>query len=94
VFKAGASYYGVSDLEALEADTHKFESRYSNGLIGPYPEMKERYIELSPIHHLEKLSCPVILLQGAEDKIVPPEQSEMMFDALKKKRNSYCLYPF
>ena len=85
VFKAGASYYGVSDLEALTQDTHKFESHYLNGLIGPYPEQKERYIKYSPIHHTDKLSCPVILFQGAEDKVVPPSQSEMLFDALKKK---------
>ena len=85
VFKAGASYYGVSDLEALATDTHKFESRYLDKLIGPYPQAKKRYIELSPIHHTEKLSCPVILLQGAEDKVVPPAQAEMMFDALNKK---------
>lgn len=85
VFKAGASYYGVSDLEALAKDTHKFEARYLDGLIGPYPEEKERYIALSPIRHTNQLSCPVILLQGAEDKVVPPDQAEMMFEALNKK---------
>jgi dienelactone hydrolase len=86
VFKAGASYYGVSDLEALTQDTHKFESHYLEGLIGPYPEQKERYKKCSPIHHTDKLSCPVILFQGAEDKVVPPSQSEILFDALKKKK--------
>lgn len=86
VFKAGASYYGVSDLEALAQDTHKFESRYLDGLIGPYPQEKNRYITYSPIHHTDKLSCPVILLQGAEDKVVPPAQAEKMFEALKKKK--------
>ncbi|MCB1106681.1 MAG: S9 family peptidase [Chlamydiia bacterium] len=86
VFKAGASYYGVSDLEALVADTHKFESQYLEGLIGPYPEAKNRYVELSPIHHTDQLSCPVILFQGEEDKIVPPSQAEMMFDALNQKK--------
>lgn len=85
VFKAGASYFGVSDLVAMTDDTHKFESRYLDGLIGSYPEQKERYIEYSPIHHTDKLSCPVILLQGAEDKIVPPSQSELMYKALKEK---------
>jgi len=85
VFKAGASYYGVSDLEALATDTHKFESRYLDSLIGPYPEQKERYIEYSPIYHVEKLSCPLILFQGAEDKVVPPSQSEKMYQALLKK---------
>ena len=85
VFKAGASYFGVSDLEALELDTHKFESRYSNGLIGPYPERRDLYIERSPIHFAEKLSCPVIFFQGLEDKVVPPNQAELMVDALRKK---------
>lgn len=85
VFKAGASYYGVSDLEALVTDTHKFESRYLDGLIGPYPEEKELYQQRSPIHHCDRLSCPVIFFQGLEDKIVPPNQAEMMVNALKAK---------
>ena len=84
-FKAGASLYGVSDAEALAQDTHKFESRYLDSLIGPYPAEKERYIERSPIHGAEQLSCPVIFLQGDEDKIVPPNQAEMMVDILKQK---------
>src|SRR5205085_6025229 len=65
-FRAGASYYGVSDLEALEVDTHKFESKYSDGLIGPYPERKDLFIERSPIHFADRLSCPVIFFQGLE----------------------------
>jgi len=85
VFKAGASFYGVSDLEALARDTHKFESRYLDGLIGPYPDAKDVYEARSPIHHTDKLSCPVIFFQGDEDKIVPPNQAEMMVDALKAK---------
>lgn len=85
VFKAGASYYGVSDLSALARDTHKFESRYLDGLIGKYPEEAEIYTARSPIHHIDQLSCPVIFLQGDEDKIVPPNQAEMMVDALKAK---------
>jgi dipeptidyl aminopeptidase/acylaminoacyl peptidase len=84
-FKAGASYYGVSDLEALATDTHKFESRYLDRLIGPYPEKKELYRQRSPIHYCDRLSCPVIFFQGLEDKIVPPNQTEMMVDALKAK---------
>ncbi|VXD20343.1 Peptidase S9, prolyl oligopeptidase active site region [Planktothrix serta PCC 8927] len=85
VFKAGASYYGVSDLEALATDTHKFESRYLDGLIGAYPEEKAIYQQRSPIYSVDKLSCPVIFFQGSEDKIVPPNQAEMMVAALKAK---------
>lgn len=84
-FKAGASYYGVSDLKALAEDTHKFESRYLDGLIGRYPEEAELYRERSPIHSVDRLNCPVIFFQGDEDKIVPPNQAEMMVDALKQK---------
>ncbi len=85
VFAVGASAYGVADLEALARDTHKFEARYLDGLIGPYPEDRDVYIERSPINHTERLECPVILFQGLEDQIVPPEQSEMMADALRAK---------
>jgi dipeptidyl aminopeptidase/acylaminoacyl peptidase len=84
-FKAGASYYGVSDLEALANDTHKFEARYLDGLIGAYPERKDLYVMRSPIHFTEKLSCPAIFFQGLEDKVVPPNQAEMMVDALRAK---------
>ena len=84
-FKAGASYYGVSDLKALAEDTHKFESRYLDGLIGAYPERADLYDERSPISAVDRLSCPVIFFQGDEDKIVPPNQAEMMVDALKEK---------
>ena len=85
VFKAGASYYGVSDLEALATDTHKFESRYLDGLIGPYPEKKEIYKQRSPINFIESLSCPVIFFQGLEDQIVPPNQAEKMVEVLQQK---------
>lgn len=85
VFKAGASYYGVSDLEVLAKDTHKFEARYLDGLIGPYPERKDLYEKRSPIHFTAQLSCPVIFFQGLEDKVVPPNQAEMMVEALKAK---------
>ncbi len=85
VFKAGASYYGVSDLEALATDTHKFEARYLDGLIGPYPARKDLYVARSPIHSAERLSCPVIFFQGLEDKVVPPNQAQMMVEILKAK---------
>jgi dipeptidyl aminopeptidase/acylaminoacyl peptidase len=84
-FKAGASYYGVSDLEVLEIDTHKFESRYSHSLVAPYPAAKDVYYERSPIHAIDRLACPLILFQGLEDKVVPPNQSQMMADAVRAK---------
>ncbi|WP_317134494.1 S9 family peptidase [Leptolyngbya sp. 7M] len=85
VFRAGASYYGVSDLEALARDTHKFESRYLDGLIGQYPEELPIYQQRSPIHHADQLNCPLIFFQGDEDKIVPPNQAEMMVEILRQK---------
>ena len=85
VFKAGASHYGVSDLEALAKTTHKFESRYLDSLIGPYPQDREKYQARSPLHAADRLACPVIFFQGKEDRIVPPNQAEMMVAALKKK---------
>ena len=85
IFKAGASYYGISDLEALVTDTHKFESRYLDRLVGPYPDRQDLYLERSPIHFTDCLSCPVVLFQGLEDKIVPPNQAETMVAALRKK---------
>ena len=85
VFKAGASYYGVGDLEALARDTHKFESRYLDRLIGPYPERRDLYVERSPVHHVDLLECPVIFFQGLEDEIVPPNQAEAMVAALQAK---------
>jgi dipeptidyl aminopeptidase/acylaminoacyl peptidase len=94
VFKAGASYFGVSDLEALTEDTHKFESRYSDRLIGPHPARRDLYIERSPIHFTDRLSCPVILFQGLEDKIVPPNQAEMMVEALRAKGLPVAYVPF
>jgi dipeptidyl aminopeptidase/acylaminoacyl peptidase len=85
VFTAGASYYGVSDLAALAQDTHKFESRYLDKLVGPYPAAKALYDERSPIRHVEGLDAPVIFFQGAEDKVVPPNQAEKMVEALRAK---------
>jgi dipeptidyl aminopeptidase/acylaminoacyl peptidase len=85
-FLAGASYYGVSDLEALAQETHKFESRYLDKLIGPYPERKDLYVARSPIHHAARLACPIIFFQGLEDQIVPPGQAEIMVAILRDKK--------
>jgi len=93
-FKAGASHYGVSDCEALAKETHKFESRYLDRLIGPYPERADLYRERSPVHHVDRLSCPVIFFQGLEDKVVLPNQAEMMVDALRAKGLPVAYVPF
>lgn len=94
IFKAGASYYGISDLEALTKETHKFELHYLDQLIGPYPERRDLYKKRSPIHFAERLSCPVIFFQGLEDKIVPPNQAEMMFKMLREKGLPVAYVPF
>jgi dipeptidyl aminopeptidase/acylaminoacyl peptidase len=83
VFKAGASYYGVSDLAGLDADSHKFESHYNEYLIAPQPEAAALYLERSPINHADKLKRPMIFFQGLDDKVVPPPQSEVMVEALR-----------
>ena len=95
VFKAGASHFGVSDLEALARDTHKFESRYLERLIGPYPERADLYRARSPIHAVERLAYPVIFFQGLEDRVVPPAQAEKMVEALRNKRLpvAYLAFP-
>jgi len=82
-FKCGASYYGISDIEVLARDTHKFESRYLDTLVGPYPAAADVYKARSPIHFVDDLACPLILFQGLEDKVVPPNQSQMMADAVR-----------
>jgi len=94
VFKAGASYFGVSDLEALATETHKFESRYLDRLVGPYPARKDIYYERSPIHYIDRLSCPVIFFQGLEDPVVPPSQAELMVKALRAKGVPVAYLPF
>jgi len=86
VFSAGASHFGVSDLEIFVHDTHKFESRYLLGLIGPFPERQDLYHDRSAINFTDQLSCPVIFFQGLEDKIVPPNQAEKMVAALRAKK--------
>ncbi|HUX76620.1 MAG TPA: S9 family peptidase [Anaerolineae bacterium] len=93
-FKAGASYYGVSDLEALAQEMHKFESRYLDRLVGPYPERKDLYRERSPIHFTDRLSCPVIFFQGLEDQVVPPNQAESMVEALRARGLPVAYVPF
>jgi dipeptidyl aminopeptidase/acylaminoacyl peptidase len=85
VFGAGTSLYGVADLEALATDTHKFESRYLDNMIGPWPEAKSIYDERSPINHTDGFSCPILVLQGDEDEVVPPSQSEAIVAALAAK---------
>ena len=84
-FKAGCSLYGISDLEIMAIETHKFESRYLDGLIGPYPEGLATYRERSPLYHIDQLNTPLILFHGLEDKVVPPNQSQMIYDALAEK---------
>ena len=93
-FEAGASYYGISDLEAMTLETHKFESRYLDRLVGPYPGRKDLYRERSPIHFADRLSCPVIFFQGLEDRVVPPNQAELMVDALRAKGLPVAYVPF
>ncbi len=94
-FTVGASYYGVSSLSALANETHKFESRYLDGLVGPYPAAESIYKARSPIEHVERLNCPVIFFQGAEDLVVPVDQAQKMYDALLKKgiKSELIIYP-
>ncbi len=94
VFKAGASHYGIGDLEALARDTHKFESRYLDRLVGAWPAEAKLYRSRSPIHHTDRLSCPVIFFQGLDDKVVPPNQAEAMIAALREKGIPVAYVPF
>ena len=84
VFGAGASLYGVADLEALARDTHKFEARYLDSLVGPYPDRRDLYEQRSPIHNLDELECPLIVLQGADDPVVPRNQADALVAALEE----------
>lgn len=93
-FSAGASYFGVSDLGGLAEETHKFESRYLDNLVGPYPAAKAVYQERSPVYHAEQLSCPVIFFQGLEDKVVLPNQAERMVEALRYNEVAVAYVPF
>ncbi len=94
VFTAGGDFYGVADLEALARDTHKFESRYLDGLVGPWPAEKALYDARSPINHLDGFSAPLLILQGAEDPIVPPNQAHMIRDALRRKGAPVAMIEF
>ncbi len=94
VFSAGASHFGIGDLETLAGDTHKFESRYCDNLVGPYPERRDLYLERSPVRHVERLSTPILLLQGDSDPVVPPNQAEMMFQAAKTREVPTALLLF
>ena len=94
VFKAGASYYGISDLEAMARETHKFESRYLDSLIGPYPADRDTYRARSPIHFVDRISCPVIFFQGLEDRVVPPDQSRTMAESLRTRGLPVALLTF
>jgi dipeptidyl aminopeptidase/acylaminoacyl peptidase len=94
VFRCGASYYGIADLALLVRDTHKFESRYLDRLVGLYPQDEACYRERSPIFHLERFDEPVILLQGLEDKIVPPNQAELILESLKSRGVPVAYVPF
>jgi dipeptidyl aminopeptidase/acylaminoacyl peptidase len=93
-FCAGTSLYGVSDLSLLAEDTHKFESRYLDRLVGPYPQEKERYCDRSPVEHLDGFQEPVLLLQGLEDKVVPPNQAELILESLKTRGIPVAYVPF
>jgi dipeptidyl aminopeptidase/acylaminoacyl peptidase len=95
VFAAGATYYGIADLEPFATgDTHKFESRYEHTLVGPWPEAVDLYRARSPIHSVDMISTPMLVLQGADDKVVPPSQAELIVGALSDKGlpHAYLLY--
>lgn len=94
LFKAGASYYGISDLEVFVGDTHKFESKYLDSLIGPYPERRDLYHDRSAINFLDQIRAPMILFQGLEDKVVPPNQAELIVEALRRKGRPVAYLPF
>ena len=94
IFNAGASYFGISDLEALATETHKFESRYLDYMVGPYPDRRDIYVARSPIHHIDQLATPLILFQGLEDAVVLPNQAEMMYEAVKAKGLPVAYLPY
>jgi dipeptidyl aminopeptidase/acylaminoacyl peptidase len=93
-FAAGVSYFGVADAEALALDTHKFESRYLDSMIGPYPEQRDLYRARSPVHFADRLERPLLLLQGLDDKVVLPSQAEAMVEVLERKGIPYAYIAF
>jgi dipeptidyl aminopeptidase/acylaminoacyl peptidase len=93
-FAAGVSYFGVADVEALALDTHKFESRYLDSMIGPYPEQRDLYRARSPVHFADQLERPMLLLQGLDDKVVLPAQAEAMVEVLEQKGIAYAYLAF
>ena len=93
-FATGASYFGVADIGALAEETHKFESRYMDSMVGPYPDAAELYRERSPVYHTDQLSRPMVILQGLDDEVVPPGQAEMMIEALDRKGIPYAYLAF
>jgi dipeptidyl aminopeptidase/acylaminoacyl peptidase len=94
LFTAGVSHFGVADLETFVHDTHKFESRYLERLVGRWPEQQELYRDRSPIHHADRLSAPLLILQGLDDRVVPPSQAEQMVEALRERGIPYAYMPF
>lgn len=93
-FCAGVSYFGIGDLETFVKTTHKFESRYLDRLVGPWPAAAETYRARSPVYHLDGVSCPMLILQGLEDRVVPPSQAEEMAAALRAKGLPYAYLAF
>jgi dipeptidyl aminopeptidase/acylaminoacyl peptidase len=94
-FRAGTTYFGIGDLRAFVKDTHKFESRYLESLVGPWPDTQQRYLDRSPSLHAEQITVPVLVQQGAEDRVVPPSEAERIVDALFERRvpHAYLLFP-
>ena len=94
-FSAGTTYFGIGDLRAFVKDTHKFESRYLESLVGPWPEMEQRYLDRSPSLHADRIVAPVLVEQGAEDRVVPPSEAERIVDALWERHvpHAYLLFP-
>jgi len=94
VFRAGVSYFGIGDLETFDTITHKFESKYTQRLVGPYPERTDLYHARSPLNFADRISCPALILQGLDDRVVPPAQAEQIVDALRERRLPHAYLAF